>query len=193
MSRQEEDSTFGENRFGINEELWNIIVRATMLKSSDRYQDIFKLRKDLNLNTAFFCETNVTDITPLKDCTKLTMIGFNECPIGDSFSVVKNMSGLTMACLHNCGISDISPLANKPNLSYIYLGCNWISDPSPLWDCVSITDLYLDHNSITADSILDFMGLTIDGTLDVSGNNLTEEQADEICGLLDGDLKSIVF
>ena len=48
MSRQEEDSTFGENRFGINEELWNIIVRATMLKSSDRYQDIFELRKDLN-------------------------------------------------------------------------------------------------------------------------------------------------
>lgn len=42
-------------------------------------------------------------------------------------------------------------------------------------------------------NILDFMGLTIDGTLDVSGNDLTEEQADEICSLLDGDLKSIVF
>ena len=142
--------------------------------------------KGKNLNTAFFCETNVTDITPLKDCTKLTMIGFNECPISDSFSVVKNMSGLTMVCLHNCGISDISPLANKPNLSYIYLGCNWISDPSPLRDCTSITELYLDSCDITESSISKFSGLTVNGRLDLWGNGLTEEQAAKIFASVNG-------
>ena len=41
MSRQEEDDTFCENKFGVNEELWDIIIKATMLKSSERYQYIF--------------------------------------------------------------------------------------------------------------------------------------------------------
>ncbi|MGN1108257.1 MAG: protein kinase, partial [Oscillospiraceae bacterium] len=48
MSRQEEDASFAENKYNINEELWDIIVKATMIRIPDRYQDIFELRRDLN-------------------------------------------------------------------------------------------------------------------------------------------------
>ncbi len=48
MSRQEEDETFSENKYNINEELWNVIRKAAMLKIPDRYQDVFEFRKALN-------------------------------------------------------------------------------------------------------------------------------------------------
>ncbi|MBP0984786.1 MAG: protein kinase [Oscillospiraceae bacterium] len=155
--------------------------------------DISALKGKKKLDNVWFCNTKVTDISPLSGCTKITQIGFNECNIGSSFSAVKNMSKLTMVCFHNCGISDISPLADKPALTKIYLGYNWISDPSPLRDCKSISELYLDNNSINDDSISDFAGLTVDGIVDVSGNGLTQEQADEICEWLSGNLEMLYY
>ena len=48
MTRLEDDSEFASNKYGISEKLWNIVQKCTKLKITDRYQDIFELKKDLN-------------------------------------------------------------------------------------------------------------------------------------------------
>ncbi len=53
MSRLDDDNEFVSNRHGIHEGLWKIIVKATMLKPKERYQDVFELKEDLDgLNIA---------------------------------------------------------------------------------------------------------------------------------------------
>lgn len=48
MSRLDDDEEFSSNIHGINEELWTVIKKSTMLKINDRYKDIFEFRAELN-------------------------------------------------------------------------------------------------------------------------------------------------
>lgn len=48
MSRLEDDSKLSKNASGIENGLWKIIQKATMLKASDRYQDISAFRADID-------------------------------------------------------------------------------------------------------------------------------------------------
>lgn len=48
MTRLDDDEKFQSNEFGVNEEMWNIIQKATQLKIEDRYGDIFRLLNDIN-------------------------------------------------------------------------------------------------------------------------------------------------
>ncbi len=156
--------------------------------------DISALKGKKNLDNVWFCDTYITDISPLSGCTKMTELGFNNCNLYGDISALENMDNLWKICLNNCGISDISALSDKFDLEYIYLGYNWISDVSPLWDCASIKEIYLDNNSITEASI-DLAGLTVDGIIDLSGNGLTKEQADEIAEYLSlsGNLEMLYY
>ena len=47
MSRLDDDSIHTVNSYLIDDKLWNIIRRATMLKTEERYRDIFEFRKEL--------------------------------------------------------------------------------------------------------------------------------------------------
>ncbi|MDD7428908.1 MAG: protein kinase [Oscillospiraceae bacterium] len=47
MTRLEDDEKFDENKYSINDGLWNIIRKATMLKISDRYKNISEFISDL--------------------------------------------------------------------------------------------------------------------------------------------------
>ena len=47
MTRMEEDSDFLSNFHNIDENLWSVIEKATMLRIADRYADIFEFRKGL--------------------------------------------------------------------------------------------------------------------------------------------------
>ncbi len=48
ISRMEDDEAFSSNVHGINDELWAVIKKSTMLKPEDRYKDIFQFRDALN-------------------------------------------------------------------------------------------------------------------------------------------------
>ena len=48
MSRLDDDEEFSSNIYGINDELWDVIKKSTMLKPKDRYKDIFEFREALN-------------------------------------------------------------------------------------------------------------------------------------------------
>ena len=43
MSRMDDDEAFSSNKHGISPALWEIIKKATMLRTSDRYQDVYDL------------------------------------------------------------------------------------------------------------------------------------------------------
>lgn len=47
MARFDNDDTFNENLFNIDPELWQIIKKATNIKSEDRYADIDEMKRDL--------------------------------------------------------------------------------------------------------------------------------------------------
>ncbi|MGN1109301.1 MAG: leucine-rich repeat domain-containing protein, partial [Oscillospiraceae bacterium] len=155
--------------------------------------DISVLKNMKNLESVWLCDTKVTDISALSGCTKITELGFNNCNMYGQISALKNMKKLQKVCLFNCGISDISALSGKPDLQYIYLGSNWISDVSPLWDCAGIKELVLTDNSLDESSIGTFFGITVDGTVNVAGNGYTQEQADRICEQLSGNLEMLYF
>lgn len=58
LSRLEDDSEYASNKYHIDAGLWEVIKKATALKSSDRYQDISEFRKDidnLNISPVRFC------------------------------------------------------------------------------------------------------------------------------------------
>ena len=155
--------------------------------------DISVLKNMKNLESVWLCDTKVTDISALSGCTKITELGFNNCNMYGQISALKNMKKLQKVCLFNCGISDISALSGKQDLQYIYLGSNWISDVSPLWDCAGIRELDLTDNSLDENSISTFFGITVDGTVNVGGNGYTQEQADRICEQLSGNLEMLYF
>lgn len=48
MTRFDDDDTFKENQFGIDPELWSVILKATSLKNEDRYKDAEEMLNDLN-------------------------------------------------------------------------------------------------------------------------------------------------
>ena len=47
MLRYDDDDTFGENNFGIEQSLWNIIVKATKLSPEERYRNVEEMRAAL--------------------------------------------------------------------------------------------------------------------------------------------------
>lgn len=47
MTRLDDDTEFSSNRFGINSEMWDIIYKAAMLRTEDRYSDIFEMKNAL--------------------------------------------------------------------------------------------------------------------------------------------------
>lgn len=144
------------------------------------------------LEKVWMCGTWVRDISVLKG-KDLTEIGFNNCPIWGSVSVLENMSNLNIVSLEGCGLMDVKFLANKPNLQYIYLGYNNISDASPLFSCQGIRELYLNNNAIDSNSVETFFGLTVNGYVYVGGNGLTQEEADTIYYYLAGNVQTVYY
>ncbi len=147
--------------------------------------DISPLRGKTKLTDVFFGNAYVTDITPLSECKNLKNVGFNEAQIGD-LEALRGMTELEMVCLSGCNISDISPLADSNNLRYVYLGRNNVSDLSPLKNCTGITDLFLDNNPIK-NSLDTFEGVTVYGVVVADCNELTDEDADYLYKIMDGE------
>lgn len=155
--------------------------------------DISVLSGMKKLDSLWLCDTKITSLNAIRGCTRLTSLGVNNCAVSGSVSVLKKMDQLQRVCLAGCGISDISFLSGKPDLSYIYLGDNRISNVSPLWECESINELYLDYNNITESSFGTFNGLTVNGIISMKGMGLTEAQVADIASTLSGELDTIYY
>ena len=147
--------------------------------------DISPLKGKTKLTHVFFGNAYVTDITPLSDSRGLQKVGFNEAQIGD-LEALRGMTELEMVCLSGCNISDISPLADSRNLQFVYLGRNNVSDLSPLKNCTGITELFLDNNPIKY-NLDTFEGITVYGVVVADCNELTDDDAEYLCQIMNGD------
>lgn len=65
ISRLDDDEAFSSNACGINNELWNVIRKSTMLRPNDRYKDIFEFREALDNMSISFIPLNVTYDNPV--------------------------------------------------------------------------------------------------------------------------------
>ncbi|MBP0984787.1 MAG: protein kinase [Oscillospiraceae bacterium] len=148
--------------------------------------DISALKGKKNLTNANFINTKITDLSPLADCTNLSVIFFNGSNIGGSLCALKDLRNLKEVYLADCGIYDISGLAGKKKLSMIALNNNMVSDVSPLKDCESISWLTLVNNRISETSIDFFTGLNVTDMIYLTGNGLTQKQADRIAAKING-------
>ena len=115
-------------------------------------------------------QSNISDLSPLADLTKLRVIDFRAGGVQDlsplknlvgleelrlprgsvsDISVVENFKGLKILGLLVHQISDLSPLRNVPSLEELYLSNNQISDLGPLANLTKLERLFLDNNQIS--------------------------------------------
>jgi len=79
-------------------------------------------------------------------------------------------------------------ISELPSLSkpFVYLGRNNVSDLSPLKNCTGITELFLDNNPVKY-SLDTFEGITVYGVVVADCNELTDDDAEYLCQIMNGD------
>ena len=90
-----------------------------------------------------------------------------------------------MVCLSGCGIYSVEPLAESTKLKYVYIGRNNVSDLSPLKNCESISELFVDNNPIK-NSLDTFAGITVNGYVTSDSNSVTPNEAWEVFNSMNG-------
>ncbi|MCR8968291.1 leucine-rich repeat domain-containing protein [Streptococcus zalophi] len=90
----------------------------------------------------------VSDLEGIQYCTNLTFFRDNGKGLPLNYQKIGECTSLTFLAFMNCGIEDISFIANLTNLTYLNLWNNDISDISALKNLTSLTTLDLSHNHI---------------------------------------------
>lgn len=116
---------------------------------------------------------NITDISPLKDCTDLEILNLSGNSVRD-ISVLLDLPKLRSLSLENNDISDIRPLMGLTTLEYLNLSGNKISSIAALSELTALDELSLKGNGISDFSplsnlvLLDMLDLTSTGITDSS-------------------------
>ncbi|MGT2771988.1 leucine-rich repeat domain-containing protein [Streptococcus marimammalium] len=90
----------------------------------------------------------VSDLEGIQYCTNLTFFRDNGNGLPLNYQKIGECASLTFLAFMNCGIEDISFIANLTNLTYLNFWNNDISDISVLKNLKSLTTLDLSHNHI---------------------------------------------
>ena len=114
---------------------------------------------------------NITDISDLSKCEKLTTLIIKNCGVSD-ISAIGNLSELQTLDLTGNDITDISALENCYSLIELTLTSNQITDISPLYNLDNLSNLIIQQNNIgiIKSGIEKMRSLTY---LDLSKNRLT--------------------
>lgn len=89
----------------------------------------------------------ITDITPLRACTKLEKLDLRDNKITDISTLVE-LPSLKWLCIWNNEVEDINPLLSLPDLEYFDADSNKISDISVLEYLTKLDELWLNNNPI---------------------------------------------
>ena len=90
----------------------------------------------------------ISDVTPLKSLTKLTVLHLEGNRISD-ITPLESLTGLICLQLERNQVSDITPLESLTKLTVLNLGSNQISDITPVQSLVKLTELHLGTNQIS--------------------------------------------
>ena len=126
-----------------------------------------------NLTRLYLRVNHISDVSPLKDLTKLTRLSLYGNQRLSDLSPLKDLTELTYLDLDDNAISDISPLKALTKLAWLDLQRNnVISDISPLKALTKLRHLDLDSNQISDVSPL--KALTELAWLDISDNAISD-------------------
>ena len=160
---------------GISEEtviysndLWDITT-FSVPQDAQVYTDLTRMihLKDLTIFNAVSSELSCLDAM-----TELERLMITDCdPSMEVLTTIASMEHLTQLTIAQCGLSDISPLANAHGLLYLDLSYNSIRDIGPISSLANLKALHLAHNALTDLTVLS--NLTSLETLNVSYNSLT--------------------
>lgn len=115
--------------------------------------DISFLREMPGLQEVYLGHNRITDLTPLRDLPRLSMLELQFDPLAespDASAVLSVLTGVTWLDLKKCGISDIRFLENMTELTYTDLSGNGISDLTPLASLTKLQYLDISDNSVAA-------------------------------------------
>ena len=96
-------------------------------------------------------ENQVSDVTPLRDLSNLSLLNLNGNQVSD-LTPLQHLSKLTELYLGRNQISDVTPLRDLSNLSQLYLMFNHISDLTPLQN-LNLTQFSASDQTITLPTI----------------------------------------
>ena len=154
------------------------ITEADManLRSLDAYesgiQDLTGLEFAVNLTELRLGLNEVSELSPLEDLTRLTVLDLHRNKKISDISPLKNLTNLSHLTLRGNRISDMSPLEDLKVLTFLHIGYNDIIDLSPLKNLTTLTFLNLDDNRISDVSPLkDLPNLT---ELHLDDNNISD-------------------
>ena len=151
--------------------------RFTELDAVGGIADITGLEYATNLtrlNLFFNVNTNLSDISALKDLTSLTDLDLGSNNISD-ISAVSGLTNLTDLKLGGNNISNISAVSGLTNLTNLNLGTNNISNISAVSNLTNLTHLDFSRNNIS--NISAVSGLTNLTSLNLSRNNISNISA----------------
>ena len=123
---------------------WLVLEEGSGLKS------LAGLHNAVNLEVLYVSDTEVSDLTPIRDLASLLYLGVSGSPIAD-MSVIAGLTGLRTLDIDTIGVTSIEFLRGLTQLESLSLRENPIEDLSPLGDLTQLTTLFIDHVSRTTD------------------------------------------
>lgn len=150
------------------DDLWTITV-FTVPQEAQVYTDLTNMMYLTELNIPNGVSDQLSCISSLSQLQELFITGCNVDQ--QTMTTIASLPELQALTLVNCSLSDISPLANAHNLTYLDLSYNSIGDISSLSSLAGLRTLYLTNNALTDLSALSSLGNL--ELLNVSYNSLT--------------------
>ena len=111
-----------------------------------------------NLRVFDATRNNISDISPLANCTKLQTLFLMENSI-TNIQPLRYCTELTKLHLYKNNIKDLSPLSNCTKLLELNIDRNQITDISPITGCKDLNMLYLGSNNVDLSLIKSFTKL----------------------------------
>ena len=108
----------------------------------------------------------ISDVTPLKNLTKLLVLDLHRNRRVSDVTPLKNLTQLIWLSLRGNRISDMSPLTHLTELTYLHIGYNRISKVPSLETLTKLTFLNLDANNIVDVSPLENLTTLVNLALD---------------------------
>ncbi len=114
---------------------------------------------------------NISNVSPLKDLTNLTWLSLRGNIILD-MSPLKDLTNLTYLHVAYNRITDVSPFKSLTNLTFLDIEVNMVSDLMPLSGLTNLT--YLDFDSTRVSDLSPLISMTKLNELDASDNLITD-------------------
>ena len=152
----------------MSNELWNI----TSLVLPDGLHSLTDLQHFPYLQILSIQNSNYESLQILSKLTYLKGVSITGCSVTESdLSIIADLPNLTTLVLAQCGLTNISPLSAATKLEMLDLHGNTIQDLMPLQGMKKLHTLNLAQNALT--DLTPLSGLSALTTLSVASNSLT--------------------